>query len=147
MTTVRQILRQKSGKYWYVSIDANIKDALDEMAKHDIGAVLVLEDEKLVGIFSERDFAREVAEQGEVNMDTPITYSMTNPVYYVTPDHTTEECMALMTDKHFRHLPVIDQDKLVGVISIGDVVKDIISDRESMIKGLENYITGHEFRL
>ena len=112
------------------------------MAEKDVGALLVFESGQLVGIFSERDYARKVILQGKSSRDTLVQDIMTPQVIFVWPEHTIEECMALMTEKHIRHLPVIDDDQVVGVISIGDVVKSIISEQEFVIEQLTNYITG-----
>ncbi|MCG8350925.1 MAG: CBS domain-containing protein [Chloroflexales bacterium] len=111
------------------------------MADKDIGAVLVLEEGNLVGIVTERDYARKLILQGKASKETPVSEVMSRRVLYVEPDQTVEECMALMTEKHLRHLPVINGDQLLGIVSIRDVVKDIISDREFLIEQLEHYIT------
>lgn len=121
----------------------SVLDALKLMAEHDIGAVLVVEGGTLVGIFSERDYARKVTLHGKASKDTAVREIMTEKVYYVSPSQTVEESMALMTDKHIRHLPVLDTDKkVIGIVSIGDLVKEIISEQESIIKHLEAYISG-----
>ncbi|MEM5776256.1 MAG: CBS domain-containing protein, partial [Anaerolineaceae bacterium] len=111
------------------------------MAERKIGAVLVMEGGLLVGIFSERDYARRGVLMNR-GPETSIGEMMTFPVYCVTPDQTIEECMGLMTDRHIRHLPVVDGDSILGVVSIGDIVKEMIADQEHLIKGLENYILG-----
>lgn len=141
LKTVKQILEEKGYQIWSVSPDDNVYDALKKMAEKNIGALLVLEEENLVGIISERDYARKVVLRGKSSMDTPIKEVMTPRVLYVRIDQSIEDCMALMTDKRIRHLPVFEKDKLVGVISIGDVVKAIISHQEFVIEQLENYIT------
>jgi CBS domain-containing protein len=112
------------------------------MAEKNIGAVLVLEEGKIVGIFSERDYARYAASRESLLLDEPVGNFMTRSVYYVSPQQTVEECMALMTAKHIRHLPVLEGDQLVGVISIGDVVKQLLEEKEITIQSLENYIRG-----
>jgi CBS domain-containing protein len=112
------------------------------MADKDIGALLVIEDDLVIGIFSERDYARKVILQGKASKDTPIEEIMTARVIFVQPDQSIEECMAVMTEKHVRHLPVLENGQLLGVISIGDVVKAIIADQGFVIEQLENYITG-----
>lgn len=142
MYTVEQILKTKGRQVWSVPPDSSVLEALQLMADKNIGAVLVIDKGKLVGIFSERDYARKVILQGRSSKDTPVADVMTTRVTYVQPKHTTDECMALMTDGHFRHLPVIDNMQVVGVISIGDVVKAVISKQEFVIEQLENYITG-----
>ena len=141
-TTVRQILYSKGADVWGVTPETLVIDALRVMAERNVGAVLVLRGEELVGIFSERDYARKVVLQGKSSKDTPVSEVMSSRVVYVRPDQTTEECMALMTDKHVRHLPVIEEGRLRGVISIGDVVKAIVADQRFTIRQLENYISG-----
>ncbi|MCL4562982.1 MAG: CBS domain-containing protein [Chloroflexi bacterium] len=145
MITVRQLLAEKGNQVWAVSPDSTLLEALKEMESKDVGALLVIESGKLVGIFSERDFARKVSESRQLSLDTPVKDIMTPLVYYVRPEQTLEECMGVMTAKRIRHLPVMSEQGLSGVISIGDVVKEIISDQESMIRGLENYIVGREY--
>ncbi|MGQ9585280.1 MAG: CBS domain-containing protein [Anaerolineae bacterium] len=142
MKTVRQLLQVKGHDVWSIAPDASIYDALRLMAEKEVGALLVLEAGSLVGIISERDFARKVLLKGEFSQDTPVRELMTSRVLYVRPDQTVEDCMALMTDKRVRHLPVLDGDQLVGVISIGDVVKATIAEKDFIIEQMENYITG-----
>jgi CBS domain-containing protein len=142
MTIVAQVLQEKGHTVWSVPPDATVYQALELMAEKGIGAVLVLDGEQIVGILSERDYARKVILKGKSSRDTRVSEIMTTAVYYVHPHQTVEECMALMTAKRIRHLPVLEQGKLVGLISIGDVVKAVISDQESMIQALEKYITG-----
>lgn len=142
MTIVAQVLQEKGHTVWSVPPDATVYQALELMAEKGIGAVLVMEGEKIAGIFSERDYARKVILKGKSSRETRVSEIMTPAVYYVQPHQTIEECMALMTAKHIRHLPVVDQGKLVGIISIGDVVKAVIADKEFMIQALEKYITG-----
>jgi len=142
MVTVRQCLQSKGGEIWSIRPDISVYEALERMAEKDIGALLVLDEENLVGIFSERDYARKVILQGKSSRDTWVSEIMTSRVVFVRPEQTIEECMALMTEKHIRHLPVLDGERLVGVISIGDVVKAIISEQKFVIKQLEHYITG-----
>ena len=141
-TTVGQILQRKGYEIWSVKPDDSVYDALELMADRNIGAVLVIDDGKLVGILSERDYARKVILRGRTSRETRVREIMTRNVLCVRPDQTIDECMALMTDKRIRHLPVIEGDRLVGVISIGDVVKATISLQEFVIRQLENYITG-----
>ena len=142
MYTVRHLLQSKNNRVWSVSPQATIYDALELMASKNIGSVLVLEGKEIVGIFTERDYARKVVLKGKTSKTATVGELMTTEVLYVAPDDTIENCMALMTDKRARHLPVMDNGELLGVVSIGDVVKAIISDREFMIRELERYITG-----
>lgn len=142
MTTISQILQVKGSDVWSVTPDTTVYDALKLMADKNLGAVVVLEGEVLVGIFSERDYARKVILKGKASRETLVKEIMSADVITLRPEQSIEECMALMTHKRIRHLPVIDNNKLIGVISIGDVVKAIISDQEYTIKQLENYITG-----
>ena len=142
MTIVNQLLRSKGPEIWSVMPETSVYDAIKLMADKGIGALLVLEGERLVGIISERDYARKVILQGKSSRNTPVSEIMTSRVFYVQPEQSIEECMALMTDKHIRHLPVLQDGRLVGVISIGDVVKAIISEQKFMIEQLEQYITG-----
>jgi CBS domain-containing protein len=146
MMTVRDILRSKGHDVWAIGPNATVYAALQLMAEKNVGAVLVLEDNCPVGIISERDYARKVILRGRSSKDTAVREIMTERVVYVRPEQTAEECMALMTDKHVRHLPVLEDDRVVGVISIGDVVKSIISAQEFIIEQLENYITGTPYR-
>lgn len=143
MHTVGQILRKKGHEVWSISPNSSVYEALKVMADKNIGALLVLDGDELAGIFSERDYARKVVLEGKTSRQTQIQEIMTSRVNCVHPEQTTDECMALMTAKHIRHLPVLNEDDhLVGVISIGDVVKAIISDQEFVIEQLENYIKG-----
>jgi len=142
MKTVNQLLQGKGAEVWSVSPDITVYDALVLMAEKNVGAVLVLDGGRLVGIFSERDYARKVVLRGKSSKETPVREIMTSRVVYVRPEQSVEDCMALMTDKRIRHLPVLDRDRVIGVISIGDVVKSIISEQSFMIEQLENYITG-----
>jgi CBS domain-containing protein len=142
MTYVSQLLKTKGRDVWSVTPDTPVYDALKLMADKNIGALLVLEKGKLVGIFSERDYARKIILKGKTSRHTPVREIMSPKVYYVRPDQSIEDCMALMTDKRIRHLPVMEDDEVVGVISIGDVVKAIISEQEFVIRQLENYISG-----
>jgi CBS domain-containing protein len=142
MYTVRHLLEEKGNKVWTISPQATAFEALEIMAEKNIGAVLVLEGDKIHGIFTERDYARKVVLQGKTSKTTKVGELMTSEVLYISPEDTMETCMALMTEKRARHLPVLDGSKLVGVVSIGDVVKAVISDREFKIRELERYITG-----
>jgi CBS domain-containing protein len=140
MKTVRQLLDGKGSHVVSVSPDTTVFQALEVMADKGIGAVLVVEDGKVVGVMSERDYARKVILLGKSSYDTSVREIMTGRVVYARPDHTVPECMALMTDKRIRHLPVLDQGRLIGVLSIGDLVKETISEQEFIIRQLENYI-------
>jgi Predicted signal-transduction protein containing cAMP-binding and CBS domains len=142
MTTVRSVLQSKGSDIWSTAPDTLVFDALKVMAEKNVGALLVMEGNQLIGIFSERDYARKVVLKGESSHNIAIRNVMTSGVISVTPDQSIEDCMTLMTGKHIRHLPVLENSKLVGLISIGDVVKAIISQHEDTIKQLENYITG-----
>jgi CBS domain-containing protein len=142
MATVRDLLRAKGEDVWSTTPDASTYAALQLMAERNVGALLVLDSGKLAGIFSERDYARKVVLKGKVSRETPVKEIMTSEVQTVSPSHSVEHCMELMTEKRIRHLPVLEQDRIVGVISIGDVVKGIISDQQHHITQLEDYITG-----
>ncbi len=142
MKTVRQLLENKGHEIVSAKPDTSVYDALEIMAEHNIGALLVQDAGDLVGIFSERDYARKVVLKGKSSRGTVLGEIMSRKVACVRTDQTIEECMALMTDKRIRHLPVLEDDQLVGVISIGDVVKVVISEQEFLISQLENYITG-----
>ena len=142
MRSVSDILTIKGHEIWSVAPDSTVLAALELMAEKNIGAVMVLVDQELQGIFSERDYARKIILKGKTSADTLVREAMTERVAYVGPHNTLEECMALMTEKHFRHLPVMEGNRLLGLISIGDVVKEIISNQKIEIKQLEGYITG-----
>jgi CBS domain-containing protein len=142
MKTVRHILQDKGHNIWHITPDALVVDALKLMAEKEVGSLLVLDEGKLVGIVSERDYARKVILKGKSSLDTPVREIMTPKVISVRPENTIEECMALMTDKHIRHLPVVVDEKVVGVVSIGDVVKAELAEKDFLIKQLKNYITG-----
>lgn len=141
MRHVRELLKHKGANVVCVSPDQTVFEALQLMATHNIGAVAVLEDSRLVGIFSEREYARSVILLGRTSRDTLVREIMVSRVLYVTPSHRVSECMALMTDKRTRHLPVVENDVLIGLISLGDVVKDIISEQSHIIEDLEAYIS------
>lgn len=145
MTTVSQVLLQKGPDVWQVSPDTTLRAALKLMSQKKIGAVMVCQGEKVVGIFSERDFARTVADEDNLALDTPVNKLMTEVIFYVDPEKSMEDCMALMTEKHIRHLPVIQNGHLTGLISIGDVVKEIITEKDISIHSLENYILGRDY--
>ena len=141
MKTVKQLLDTKGREVWAIQPEASVFDAIQLMAEKKVGALVVADGDKPVGIISERDYARKVILKGKSSQATPITDIMTTPVICTRLDHTVEECMALMTEKHIRHLPVLDGEQLVGIISIGDLVKIIIAEQQFMIEQLEHYIT------
>jgi CBS domain-containing protein len=140
MKTIGQLLQIKGHDIWSIAPDAPVYDAIKLMANKGVGALLVLEAGKLVGIVSERDYARKVILKGKTSKGTPVKDIMTPHVIYTSPDQTIEKCMALMTAKHIRHLPVLEGDQLVGIVSIGDLVKAIISEQATLIQQLENHI-------
>lgn len=142
MKSIRDILRSKGAQVWSVAPKTTIFDSLRLMAEKEIGAVLVLEEGRLVGIFSERDYARKVVLKGKSSKETAVADVMTPRVVCVSPERTLDECMAIMTEKRIRHLPVCEGNRLVGLVSIGDVVKGVISDQQFMIDQLEHYILG-----
>jgi CBS domain-containing protein len=142
MRTVKDLLRTKGQAVWSIDADASILDALKLMAAKEIGALMVMVGGQITGIVSERDYARKVVLHGKSSKDTPVREIMTRKVLYLRPEQTVEECMALMTDKHIRHMPVLDGDQMIGVVSIGDIVKSIISEQQFLISHLENYIRG-----
>jgi CBS domain-containing protein len=140
MKTVKRILDEKGHDIYAVSPNTLVYDALKLMRDKDIGALLVLEGGKLAGIFSERDYARKVILQGKSSLETMVSEIMTPHVLYASPEQTNEQCMALMTARHVRHLPILDQGELVGMISIGDLVRSIINEQKDTITQLEHYI-------
>jgi CBS domain-containing protein len=142
MTSIGHLLEQKGSQVWSIPPDATVYDALRLLAERDIGALLVIRGEQLVGILSERDYARKVILKGKSSMKTTVNEIMTERVIVIEPQHTIEEAMALMTEKHLRHLPVIEEDKVIGLVSIGDLVKAKITDQRFMIEQLERYIAG-----
>ena len=143
MTTVADILKAKGTQAVHgIEPTATVFDAVKLMAQKDIGAVLVMEKGRIVGIFSERDYARKLALADRPSKETQLREVMTTAVIYVRPQQTTEDCMALMTQNRLRHLPVMDGDELIGLISIGDLVKNIISEQQFIIEQLEHYIAG-----
>jgi CBS domain-containing protein len=138
--TVDQVLARKPQRLLSVAPDASVFEALTLLARHDVGALVVMDGERLVGIFSERDYARQVVLQGKTSRETPVRDIMTQKVVCVRPDQNLQDCMVLMTERRIRHLPVLDHKKVVGVISIGDVVKEVIAEQQLMIEQLEQYI-------
>ena len=141
MARVKQLLQGKGHDVWSIGPEASVYDAIAKMAQEEVGALVVLEGESLIGVVSERDYARKVVLQGRSSRDTKIKDIMTTRVAYARPDQSVEDCMAMMTEKRIRHLPVMDGDKLLGVISIGDLVKFIIEEQKHVIEQLEQYIS------
>ena len=142
MKRVRDILEAKGREVWSIKPGVTVFDALRLMAEKEIGALTVMDDERLVGIISERDYARKVILFGRSSLTTAVEEIMTQPVVCTHPEQPIEECMAVVTEKRVRHLPVVEQGKIVGLISIGDLVKSIIADQRFIIQQLERYITG-----
>ncbi|HAP26526.1 MAG: CBS domain-containing protein [Achromobacter sp.] len=143
MKTVAELLREKANHAVVtVSPDSSVFDAIKTMADRGIGAVVVVEGDVVLGMLTERDYARKIVLQDRSSRTTKVRDIMTDSVYYVSPTDTREHCMAMMTERHFRHLPVIDNDKLIGLLSIGDLVKDVMSEQKFIIHELERYITG-----
>jgi CBS domain-containing protein len=142
MKTVRDILREKGDTVYSIAPDATVYEALALMADKNIGGLVVLEKDQIVGLISERDYARKVILKEKHSQDTPVRKIMATNVITVDPDKDIEECMELMTEHRIRHLPVIAEEKLSGIISIGDIVKEIITHKEYIIEQLENYIKG-----
>lgn len=140
--TIASILNCKGSVVWSVAPDATVYDAIALMAEHRVGALLVLSGDRLVGIVSERDYARKVILQGRSSRETPVHEIMTSGVVTVTPDNTVDECMLIMTQERIRHLPVMIQDTVVGIVSIGDLVRSIISVQAHTIHQLHTYISG-----
>ena len=140
MTTLKMLLKDKGRDVWSVHPDDTVLDAIKMLAEKDIGALIVIKDDKPVGIFTERDYARNLYLKGKSSLDTAVRDVMVAPVICVKPDQTVNECMALMTAKRFRHLPIMDGDELVGMVSIGDLVKSVIAEQQFTIEQMEQYI-------
>ena len=140
MTTVRQLLDRKDRAVFSLRPEAPVLEAIRAMAEHHVGALLVMKDEVLAGIVSERDYARKVILRGRSSSDTPVRDIMTSPVLTVSPDTSVEQCMQLVTDKRVRHLPVVEAGRVVGMVSIGDLVKAVIAEQQQQIQQLESYI-------
>jgi CBS domain-containing protein len=141
--TIDQVLKQKAfNKILAISPEQTVREALSLMAEYDVGALMVMSGPKLVGIFAERDYARKCIVPSHFSQDTKMRDVMTSPVVSVTLRHTVDDCMNLMTNSRFRHLPVLEDDKVVGIVSIGDMVKWVITGQEHTIQALEGYITG-----
>jgi CBS domain-containing protein len=144
MTIIAEILKTKAGKAVHsIGPDASVFDAVHAMAQNNVGALLVIDGDQIVGIVTERDYARKVILMDRSSKQTPVRDIMSRRVLYVPPQHTSAQCLALMTENRLRHLPVLDDGKLVGLVSIGDLVKDVISEQEFLIDQLEHYITGY----
>ena len=141
-TAVNSVLRRKSGEIWSTRPDATVYEALEIMAEKEVGALPVMQMGELVGIISERDYARKVILMGRSSKDTPVGEIMGAPVISVSPQHTVGECMRIITDNRVRHLPVVDGGRMIGIISIGDLVNWIIGEQQQTIRHLEAYITG-----
>jgi len=142
---MKNILEGKGYTFWFVAPNAKVGEALKMLTEKRIGVVLVMDGERLWGVFSERDFVRLAMKTGTFSPDLPVSEVMTSQVYYVKLDTTVDECMALMTERRIRHAPVMDGKMVVGIVSIGDVVKELVAEREGVIRGLENYIAVREF--
>lgn len=142
MKTIKEILEAKGSEVWTIAPDASVMDAISLMAEKEVGALVVTEDGKLVGIISERDYARKVILKGRASRDTRVQEIMAKRVICTQPDQSVDECMALMTEKRVRHLPVMSDGQLVGIVSVGDLVKSIIADQQFVIDQLVRYITG-----
>jgi CBS domain-containing protein len=139
---VGALLRKKSGEIWSLDPSASVIDAIRLMAEKQVGALLVMRDGKLVGIISERDYARKVVLQGRNVHDTEVSQIMSSPVVTVTPEHSVVECMQIVTDRRIRHLPVMDGDSVVGIVSIGDLVSWVVAEQQETIRHLEAWISG-----
>ena len=142
MNTVKEILKTKGNTIFSITPEAPVYEALLVMAEHDVGALMVTGNNRPIGIFSERDYARKVILQGKSSKEITVGELMVREVFYVSPDDSIDECMVIMTKKRIRHLPVLENERLIGLISIGDVVKQIISEQEFKIRELEKYIQG-----
>jgi CBS domain-containing protein len=140
MITIRHLLDTKGSEVWSISPNATVFEAIELLAEKDIGAVLVMDGDKLLGIMSERDYARRLILKGRMSQDTEVNVIMTSEVHTLGPDNTLDDCMALMTQKHVRHIPIMENDNVIGVISIGDAVNATIANQEFLIQQLEKYI-------
>jgi signal-transduction protein with cAMP-binding, CBS, and nucleotidyltransferase domain len=143
--TVKQVLQSKGHSYWSIEPRATAYEALELMADKEVGALLVIDNEKLVGIFSERDYARKVILKGKSSKETTVGELMSRPPICAGPHLTLKDCMVLMTSNHIRHLPILDKGTLVGIVSLGDVVSIVISEQDTTINMLENYISGNDY--
>ena len=141
MHNIRDILQKKGTVVWSASPDETVLEAIRRMAEHGVGALLVMKDDELVGLFSERDYSRKVILQGLRSQDTPVSAVMNTPVLTISPDATVREGLSMMTENFVRHLPVTDGSGVIGLVSIGDLVKMVIEDQETLIEQLESYLT------
>ena len=142
MHNIRDIIREKGTAIWSTAPDDSVLDAIRRMAEYGVGALLVINDGQLVGFFSERDYTRKVILEGLASRDTPVEKVMTTPVISISPDATVQQGLSMMTEKHIRHLPVIDGSGVIGVVSIRDLVKAVIEDQQALIEQLERFIMG-----
>ena len=142
MGTVRNLLEKKGNAVYSVSPDSSVYDALEELEEKNLGGLVVVENGKLIGVFTERDYARKVILKGRSSKETIVRDIMSSRPIFVNPDNTIDDCMQLMSDKHIRHLPVLENDKLIGVISISDIVRYIFNEKDFIIQNLEHYIAG-----
>jgi CBS domain-containing protein len=145
MSTIRTILDRKGSNFWFIDPEATVLDSVKRLAEKKIGALVIMDGDRLAGIFSERDLVRLVAEQGIGCLDKPVGDVMTSQVYFVKPSTTVDDCMALMSEKQIRHVPVMEGKQVLGVVSNRDVVYEAISHRESLLTGMEVLIANHEF--
>lgn len=143
MGTVRHILQKKGNKIIAIAPTCTVFEALEKMVEQNVGALIVMDHDKFMGMFTERDYARKVILKGKASRDTLVQEIMSEHPVVVSPDTTMEQCMTLMTQKYIRHLPVFDKQQLVGLVSIGDIVKYMIEEQKCIIEDLEHYITGH----
>lgn len=141
-STIGNVLHHKGHTVWTISPDATVYEAVEKLADKNVGALLVMSGEKLVGIFSERDYTRKVVLKGRSSKDTRVSEIISAPVISVTPAHTVDDCMRLMTEHRIRHLPVLEGEKAVGIVSIGDLVNWIISTQSAALEQMESYISG-----
>jgi CBS domain-containing protein len=142
MGTVRNLLEKKGNAVYSISPDSSVYDALEELEEKNLGGLVVVENGKLIGVFTERDYARKVILKGRSSKETIVRDIMSSRPIFVNPDNTIDDCMQLMSDKHIRHLPVLENDELIGVISISDIVRYIFNEKDFIIENLEHYITG-----
>jgi len=140
--TIRDILKKKGHEVWSITPESTVYRAIEVMADKHVGALVVIDGDKVVGIISERDYARRVILSGRSSKETRVEEIMASPVIFVEPNHAVDECMRIMTNNHIRHLPVIQQERVIGIVSIGDLVNWIISAQDHTIRLLENYVTG-----